>query len=333
MWVLGNSGDYYYFDIEDMKSDERSAFVIKAEATHGTKYLYNQVRYVNCHTHVTIVCPDHGSFQQTPAMHVWGHGCPVCAVVTRTRGVDQVKELCRSVHGDKFQYEIASPVRNSTNRIRIMCKQHGWFDQLLHDHLNGYGCKQCSTKSFSKKAVAWLTHVEQVEGISIQHAGNEGEKFLPDINAFVDGYCRHTNTVYEFDGDAFHGNPSRYADHEKCHPFNKSVTALQLREATYTKHSKIRAAGYNLQVVWESEFDKMGVDWKSVQHVSKNNRIQVSYVDTLKSAGWKLLSEYNGSKIKHQMECTQCGAQTVATPVSKVATYRKRGEIGCKNCL
>lgn len=34
--------------------------------------------YINSETPVTIICPDHGEFQQTPAKHLFGCGCPRC---------------------------------------------------------------------------------------------------------------------------------------------------------------------------------------------------------------------------------------------------------------
>ena len=52
-------------------------FVQKAEATHGKKYLYNN-KYDHYHSKITITCPDHGDFQQTPAHHIGGTGCPSC---------------------------------------------------------------------------------------------------------------------------------------------------------------------------------------------------------------------------------------------------------------
>ena len=33
---------------------------------------------------------------------------------------------------------------------------------------------------------------------------------IPMSNYKADGYCKETNTVYEFNGDYFHGNPTIY---------------------------------------------------------------------------------------------------------------------------
>ena len=46
--------------------------------THGKKYNYSKVNYVNAHSKVSIICPEHGKFEQTPNNHKNGNGCPQC---------------------------------------------------------------------------------------------------------------------------------------------------------------------------------------------------------------------------------------------------------------
>ena len=61
-----------------LKKDE---FVKRANFRHGNKYIYDDVIYINAHTKITIICPKHGPFDQTPNSHtsVQGSGCSVCA--------------------------------------------------------------------------------------------------------------------------------------------------------------------------------------------------------------------------------------------------------------
>lgn len=47
---------------------------------HGDKYDYSKVVYVDMNSKVTIICPEHGEFEQTPAKHInRKHGCPKCS--------------------------------------------------------------------------------------------------------------------------------------------------------------------------------------------------------------------------------------------------------------
>ena len=54
-------------------------FLEDARQSHGDRYDYSQVEYVNALSKVTIICPKHGAFQQTPASHIRDIGCPACA--------------------------------------------------------------------------------------------------------------------------------------------------------------------------------------------------------------------------------------------------------------
>ncbi len=53
-------------------------FIDAATAKHNGKYDYGQVAaaFVNAHTKVTITCPDHGDFAQTPNEHRRGQRVP-----------------------------------------------------------------------------------------------------------------------------------------------------------------------------------------------------------------------------------------------------------------
>ena len=59
--------------------------------------------------------------------------------------------------------------------------------------------------NYSKKAVMWLVYREQLDGCRIMHGRNgRGYRFpaLPRLS--MDGFCRETNTVYEFCGCYWH---------------------------------------------------------------------------------------------------------------------------------
>ena len=57
---------------------DKDTFIEKAKHTHNDRYDYSKVEYVNAHTKVCIICPEHGEFWQTPNNHLNGNGCPLC---------------------------------------------------------------------------------------------------------------------------------------------------------------------------------------------------------------------------------------------------------------
>jgi hypothetical protein len=69
----------------------------------------------------------------------------------------------------------------------------------------------------------------------------------------VDGFDSETNTVYEFYGDYYHGNPKIYKK-DDVNPTTKCSYGL-LYENTQKREQDLKNAGYNVISVWES-------DWK-----------------------------------------------------------------------
>lgn len=70
-------------DVGRLRSASRKGtkeqFVARARIVHGDTYDYSQVVYNDCKTKVAIACPKHGTFDQTPNMHLSNRqGCPEC---------------------------------------------------------------------------------------------------------------------------------------------------------------------------------------------------------------------------------------------------------------
>lgn len=58
----------------------KDEFIKKAKEIHGDKYDYSKVNYINNHTSIIIICPEHGEFSQIPSSHLLGYGCKKCAI-------------------------------------------------------------------------------------------------------------------------------------------------------------------------------------------------------------------------------------------------------------
>ena len=116
-------------------------FIEKARKIHGNKYNYSKVNYVNAYTKVTIICPEHGEFEQTPSVHLLGCACPKCAGKNITK--KDFIEKARKIHGDKYDYSKVNYVNSQTN-VTIICPEHGEFEQKPVNHLRFHGCPKCA---------------------------------------------------------------------------------------------------------------------------------------------------------------------------------------------
>ncbi len=56
-------------------------FPLKGSQVHKNKYDYSKAEYISVHKKIEIICPEHGTFWQSPANHLSGeNGCPDCSV-------------------------------------------------------------------------------------------------------------------------------------------------------------------------------------------------------------------------------------------------------------
>ena len=69
--------------IGDAKRKTLEQFISEAREIHGDYYDYSKVVYERSDEPVTIICPVHGEFKQSPSSHLSGHGCPSCNRISK----------------------------------------------------------------------------------------------------------------------------------------------------------------------------------------------------------------------------------------------------------
>lgn len=132
------------------KSPLSTNWIDRAIIKHGCRYDYSMVNYINAATKVEIICREHGPFLQLPRKHLAGSNCPKCAVAHsndyRLVNVADFISRARSVHGNKYDYSLVS-YRKITEKVIIVCPDHGPFEQAGSSHLAGHGCPKCRRRS------------------------------------------------------------------------------------------------------------------------------------------------------------------------------------------
>lgn len=153
-----------------------SHFIDKASQRHGDIYDYSLSEYKNYLTPVKIICNVHGVFEQKPNNHLNGAGCQRCAseiVSAKVRGdSDSFINSAINVHGDKFDYSLVEYI-TTKEKVKIICKKHGVFEQTPHGHLSGKGCKKCSTKHGGFDNDEFKTRAMQVHGNVYDYSESE----------------------------------------------------------------------------------------------------------------------------------------------------------------
>ena len=122
-------------------------FINNAVKIHGNKYDYSLVNYINNCTNVIIICSVHGEFLQRPINHLHGQGCRGCSSIRQSKLQQYTTNIfirkSQKTHGNKYDYSLVNYI-SYINKVKIICKKHGIFEQLPSDHIRGIGCSKCN---------------------------------------------------------------------------------------------------------------------------------------------------------------------------------------------
>ena len=138
-------------------------FIVRSNEKHGFKYGYSNLTYINSDSKVSIICHvkdingvEHGLFEQDPTSHLQGHGCNKCGfekvseIKLKKIDINEFIEKANKIHSNKYTYEKVNYI-NSETKVTINCLEHGEFEQLIYNHLNGHGCPKCGNSTISDK--------------------------------------------------------------------------------------------------------------------------------------------------------------------------------------
>ena len=160
--------------------------ISQAKEKYSEKFDYSQAHYVDAWTPVTIGCPIHGEYVQTPVAHLHStkYGCPKCAsddASNRGRGPRSPRPQDRSTtaefiecatakHNGKYDYSLVEYTK-SKEKITVICKVHGPFKQDASGHLCGRGCPKCGDERIAE------SQRQTVESFIVRARAVHGDKF------------------------------------------------------------------------------------------------------------------------------------------------------------
>ena len=162
----------------DKRKDERittEKFIERATSLWGDKYNYDFVDCNNARDTIKIICRKHGVFEKQVWNHLNGQGCPICAKETFSQkkrlGREEIIRRCNEVHKNKYIYSLVT-AEKVTDKIKIICPEHGLFEQFAFQHIKGACCPICAAKEGRKrKRKSTMTQDSFIERATKKHNG------------------------------------------------------------------------------------------------------------------------------------------------------------------
>ena len=134
--------------------EKTEKFIKKVINIHKKKYDYSLVTYINNKTLVKIICKEHGIFEQRPDSHIMGKGCPMCSKSNKLTQEEFISKA-KLKHGNKYNYSLVNYL-GSKIKIKIICPEHGEFEQQPCEHIIGHGCRNCSNDKIRKSKIFFI---------------------------------------------------------------------------------------------------------------------------------------------------------------------------------
>ena len=217
---------------------DKNKFIDKANKIHNFKYDYSKVEYVNAHTKVCIICPEHGEFWQTPNNHLNGNGCPQCKnrkISDSLRNTkDEFISKSNTLHNYKYDYSNVNYV-NAHTKVHIKCPKHGEFWQTPDTHLHCGGCPKCGN-TYSRpeeEIMIYLSKLSpQQHNREIMNDGKEIDIYIPSLRLGI-----------EFNGLYWHSEALGKDKNYHLNKLNKcnkqGIRLIQIFEDEWINHREI----------------------------------------------------------------------------------------------
>ena len=138
-------------------------FIEKCKEVHGDFYDYSLVDFKGVNKKVMIICPVHGKFEQEAYSHMTRkRRCDECRKDENLKeATEKFLKEAKEIYGDIYDYSLVENVKVK-EKVKILCKEHGEFEQVAYSHLKGHGCKKCRFESLRNTQEGFIKKAKKV---------------------------------------------------------------------------------------------------------------------------------------------------------------------------
>lgn len=149
-------------------------FINQAYEIHPNIYDYSLIEYVKWDSKISIICPIHGVFQQTPNAHLSGKGCLDCSLILQGHSKTNFKQRClknnnglgilyviRCFNNDEEFYKVGITSKSVIERFKYKFPYQFEIINIIEDCSDNIHTLETFIKNFYKeKSYKPLIHFE-----------------------------------------------------------------------------------------------------------------------------------------------------------------------------
>ena len=281
--------------------------------------------------YMTMLCPIHGEYHMRKDKVLLGRICPLCR---EEKIINNFFSKAKEVHGDKYDYSKVNYVKSS-EKVCIICPEHGEFWQTPNSHLSGVGCPKCGVKQRASNTC--MTFKDFIKKANEKH----GDKYDYSEVEYVNSKTKIKVICHEKDENGiehgpFYVEPSLHLHRgdgcPKCAGRNKYKDKEYLlnslnkvyKNDNYT-FDKVIYRGYKEKITItcteHGDFNitlnhaMRGQGCPKCRYVKSANSKRRSVKEVIDEAqkvhgdkyDYSLITEYKNDRIKYPIKCKTCG--------------------------
>jgi len=198
------------------------------------------------HKKVWWVCNKCSYKWKTRIIHRYsGSGCPACngKVATRINSLAALlPHIATEWNYNKNELGPDNFTSKSHKKVWWLCKNCKYEWSAIISSREKHGCPKCAKSPVSISGSRWL------DKLSIPYENREIMIKCNNHRYIVDAYDPESNTIYEYFGDFWHGNPKMF-DPKDINPINKKSFG-ELYNNTLSRIEDLERDGYNIIYKW-----------------------------------------------------------------------------------
>lgn len=159
-------------------------FFTKVKERFGERYTYGE--YTGYQEDMNVTCTEHNhTFSITPILHLragGNGGCELCRLDAIRKPREEWIQAFVEHHGNKYDYTNATVI-TSSQKLEVICPDHGSFYPTANNHTRGHGCPTCACNNYigGYSAEFFAMHPERKQDVGTLYlikVYNEAETFF-----------------------------------------------------------------------------------------------------------------------------------------------------------
>lgn len=175
-----------------------------------------------------------------------------------------------AVHKNRYSYKITGDLF-SNGLVSVVCKKHGLFEQKIHNHLKGHGCKKCGSETPPEQNLK--KYNDFIERAKIIHNGiykYPKESVYKGVNVNIGIICKFHGLFFQSPSNHLRGKGCRLCGIER----NGGVWKAEKYQKICDKYHNGLSRLYIINCFNEEEsFYKIGITTNTVRNRFRGSKV------------------------------------------------------------